>query len=97
MALSTLPTVKNLKLLKSTWRTAAILKIEKSRYFGNGMTDCHEIWHGIFAKFGTLRDPVLLRTTAVSNWNRKLICGDNGRHLENFSAVITVLSMVRFS
>jgi len=28
-----------------TWRTAAILKIEKSRYLGNGTTDRHEVWH----------------------------------------------------
>jgi len=28
------------------WRTTAILHIEKLRYFGNGMTDRSEIWHG---------------------------------------------------
>jgi len=25
---------------------AAMLKMEKSRYFGNDLTDCHKIWHG---------------------------------------------------
>ena len=53
------------------------------------MADRHEIWHDIFEKFRTLGDPVRLRTTALSNWNRKLIRDVNGRHLENFSDVIT--------
>jgi len=26
--------------------TVTILNIKKSRYYGNGMTDCHKIWHG---------------------------------------------------
>jgi len=26
------------------WRTAAMLKIDKSPYPGNGLTDDHEIW-----------------------------------------------------
>jgi len=51
--------------------SAAILNIEKPRYLGNGITDRREIWHDMFAKFGTLRDPVL-STTALSNCNRKL-------------------------
>ena len=64
------------------WRTAAIFnsknprylgKNRKPRYFGNTMTDRHKIWHDVFAKFGTLKDPVFLRTTALSNWNWKLI------------------------
>jgi len=49
-----------------------------------------------FAKFGTLRDTGLLRTTALSNWNRKLIRDVNGRHLENFNDVINTPPMVRF-
>jgi len=43
----------------------------------------------IFTKFGSLRTPDLLRTIALSNWNWKLICNVNGRHLENFSDSIT--------
>jgi len=74
---------------------AAILNIEQLRYFDSGITDCHEIWHDIFVKFGTLRDPVLLRTTALSNWNRKLIRDVNGCHLENFNNVVTMLPMVQ--
>jgi len=34
----------------------------------------------IFTKFGTLGDPVLLRTCGLPNWNRKLIRDVNGRH-----------------
>jgi len=79
------------------WRTAAILNIEKPRYFGNGMTDRRESWHDIFAKFGTLRDPDLLTTTALSKWNQKLIRDVNGRHLENFNNVITTPLMVQFT
>jgi len=78
------------------WRTAAILNIEKPRYFGNGMTDRRESWHDIFAKFGTLRDPDLLTTTALSKWNQKLIRDVNGRHLEYFNNVITTPLMVQF-
>ena len=63
------------------------MNIEKPRYLGNGTTDRREIWHDIFARIGTLRDPVLLRTTALSNWNQKLIRDVNGRHIENFNAV----------
>jgi len=55
-------TFKNLR-----WRMAAILNIEKPRRLGNDITDRREIWY-IFAKIGTFRDPVLLRTTALSNW-----------------------------
>jgi len=61
------------------------------------MTDRREIWHDIFAKFGTLKDPVLLRTAALSNWNRKLIRDINGRHIENFNDVITTPPMVQFT
>jgi len=43
----------------------------------------------MFTKFGTLRDLDLLRTAALSNWNRKLTGDVNGRHLENFNDVIT--------
>jgi len=25
---------------------AAVLKIDKSQYFGNGLTECQEIWYG---------------------------------------------------
>jgi len=60
------------------------------------MTDRRAVWHDIFAKFGTLY-PVLLRTTAQSNWNRKLISDVNGRYLENFTDVITTLPMVQFT
>jgi len=52
---------------------AAILNVEKPRYLGNGMTDRREIWHDIFAKFGTFRDADSLTTTALSNWNRKIL------------------------
>jgi len=51
----------------------------------------------IFTKFGTLGHPGLLRTCAQPNRNRKLIRDVNGRHLENFNDVITVLPMVRFT
>jgi len=37
----------------------------------------------MFAKFGTLRDPVL-STTALSNYNGKLIRDVIGHRLENF-------------
>jgi len=37
---------QNPRTTNSTWRTAAILNMEKLRYFGNGMTDFDEIWHG---------------------------------------------------
>ena len=33
----------------------------------------------IFKKFGTLRDPDLLRTCVLPNWNRMLIRDVNGR------------------
>jgi len=79
------------------WRTAAMLNIEKPRHFGNGMTDRCKIWHYIFAKFYTVRDHVLLRTTSLSNWNRKLIRDVNGRHLKNFSDDITTPTMVVFT
>jgi len=72
-------------------------KIEKPRYFCNGMTDRHEIWHDIFAKYGTLRDHVLLRTTTLSNWNKKLIHDINGRHVENYHNVTITLPTVRFT
>ena len=48
----------------------------------------------IFTKFGTVTDSDLLRTCALSNRNRKLIRDVNGRHLENFSDVITTPPMV---
>jgi len=48
-------------------------------------------------KFGTLRDPGLLRTCAVPTRNRKLIRDANGCHLENFIDVITTPPMVRFT
>jgi len=35
----------------------------------------------IFTKFDTLRDPDLLRTCVLPNWNQKLIRDVNGRHL----------------
>ena len=63
--------------------------MEKPRYLGNVMTDFHEIWRDIFVKFSTLGDHVLLRTAALSNWNRKLIRDVNCRHLENFNDVMT--------
>ena len=44
-----------------------------------------------------LRDPDLLRTCAQINRNQKLIRDVNGRHLENFNDVITVLLMVQFT
>jgi len=44
-----------------------------------GITDRHDM----FAKFGTLRDPVL-STTALSNYNGKLIRDVIGHRLENF-------------
>jgi len=62
------------------------------------MTDRCKIWHDIFAKFGTLRDPDLLRITALSNWNRKLIRDVNGHRLENFNdVIITTPPIVRFT
>jgi len=73
------------------------LNIDKPRYFGNGITDRREIWHDMFAKFGALRDPDLLRTTSLSNWNWKLIRDVNGRHLKNFSDDITTPTMVVFT
>ena len=51
----------------------------------------------IFKKFGRLTDADLLRTTALSNWNWKLIRNVNGRPLENFNDVITTPPMVRFT
>jgi len=44
-----------------------------------------------------LRNPDLLRTCVLPNWNRKLICDVNGRHLETFNDVITMPPMVRFT
>jgi len=76
--------------------SVAILNIEKSRYLGNSITDRREIWHDMFAKFGTLRDPVL-STTALSNCNRKFIRDFNGHHIENFHDVITTPPIVRFT
>ena len=52
---------------------------------------------GIFTKFGTHRDPGLLRTCAQPNQNRKLIRDVHGRHLENFNNVITMSPMVQFT
>jgi len=74
----------------------AILNIEKPRYLGNGISDRREIWHDMFAKLDTLRDPVL-STTALSNCNRRLIRDFNGHYLENFNDVMTTPSMVRFT
>jgi len=51
----------------------------------------------IFTKFGTRRDPDLLKTCAQPNRNPKLIRDVNGRHLLNFNDVITVLLMVQFT
>ena len=76
--------------------SVAILNIEKLRYLDNGITDSREIWHDMFAKFGTLWDPVLSRT-ALSNCNRKLIRDFNGHYLENFNDVMTTSPMVRFT
>jgi len=33
---------------------AAILKIRKSRYLRNGLTDLYEIWYGVLCKVGLL-------------------------------------------
>jgi len=96
LALFTLPTLQIPTYKNPRWRTAAIMNMGNVRYFSNSTTDRSEIWHDIFAKFYTVRDPVLLRTTALSNWNRKLIRDING-HLENFSDVITAPPMVIFS
>ena len=52
------------------------------------MTDRHDIWHNFFPTVGTLGHPVLLRTTSLSNWNRKLIRDVYGRHFEYCSDVI---------
>jgi len=62
--------------------STAMLNIEKLRYLCNGITDRHKLWHDMFAKFGTLRDPVL-STTALSNCNRKLIRDVSGCRVEN--------------
>jgi len=35
---------QNTRTTNPIWRTAAILKIEKSQYLGNGLADRHEIW-----------------------------------------------------
>jgi len=48
-------------------------------------------------KFGTLRDPDLLRTCVLPNWNRKLIRDLNGCHLENINDLIITALMVRFT
>ena len=74
----------------------AILNIEKPRYLGNGISDRREIWHDMFAKFDKLRDPVL-RTTALSNSNRRLIRDFNDHHLEKFNDVMTTPPKVRFT
>jgi len=52
-----------------------------------------------FTKFGTVTDSDTLRTCALSNRNRKWIrdVNGNGRHLENFSNVITMSPMVQFT
>jgi len=50
-----------------------------------------------FTKFGTCRDPDLLRTCALPIRNRKLIRAVNGRHLENFSDVIITPPMAWFT
>jgi len=37
----------NTCITNARWRTAAIYgQIEKSPYLSNGLTDCHEAWHG---------------------------------------------------
>jgi len=46
----------------------------------------------MFTKFGTLRDPDLLRTCALPNWNRKLTRDVNGHHRENYSDVIKLIT-----
>jgi len=44
-----------------------MLNIEKPRCFGNGMTDCYEIWQDIFAKFGTLRLSLIVLLSEDNN------------------------------
>ena len=51
----------------------------------------------ICTKFGTVTDSDLLRTFALSNWNRKLIRDVNGRHLENFNDIISMSPTVQFT
>jgi len=65
--------------------------------FENGSSYNSAVERDIFTKFGTFTDSDLLRTRALSNWNRKLIRDVNGRHLENFHNVITMSPMVQFT
>jgi len=40
------PTIKNLKFENPRWRQPPSWKIEKSPYFGRGLTDFNQIWQG---------------------------------------------------
>ena len=52
----------------------------------------------LIIKFDTFRYSDLLRITALSNWNRKLIRDVNGHRLENFNdVIITTPPIVRFT
>jgi len=66
-------------------------------FFETGSSYNSAVDWDIFTKFCTLRDPDVLRTCTLPIWNRKLIRAVNGRHLENFSDVITTPSMVWFT
>jgi len=48
----------------------------------------------MFTKSDALRDLDLLRSSALSNWNRTLIRDIIGRHLECFNVVVTVQNLV---
>jgi len=65
--------------------------------FETGSSYNSAVERDICTKFGTVTDSDLLRTCALSNRNRKLIRDVNGRHIENFNDVITMLRMVQFT
>jgi len=52
----------NTRKTNTTWRMAAIIKIEKSRYIRNGLTDVHKIWHGDAHWFSVLDWPLKFTT-----------------------------------
>jgi len=56
---------------------SAILKIQKSRYLGNGLTDRHEIWHGYAHWPSEVRTGPALK---ISNFLKSKMT--DGRHLE---------------
>jgi len=88
--------------MRCRWRTTNRSKLKPEvefQYGGRSFSETGSSYNSavdwdIFTNFGILRDPDLLRTCALPIRNRKVIRAVNGRHLENFSDVITTSPMV---